>query len=204
MSPLSLVGTNLRCDRGSRTVFAGVSFAVAAGCALALTGPNGAGKTSLLRLVAGLVPHADGELKLKGGDGERTIGEQSHYFGHHDALKPALTVTENLAFWMRALGGAPGSSLGAALDAVALSGLAELPAQYLSEGQRRRLALARLLAVSRPLWLLDEPTAALDADAQARLFALIAAHLAGGGMALVATHVPLAIASAELKLGAAA
>lgn len=204
MPRLSLVATNLRCDRGGRTVFEGVSFAVAAGGALALTGPNGAGKTSLLRLVAGLVPRAGGDLILEGGDGEYTIGEQTHYLGHHDAVKPTLTVAENLAFWSRALGGSAGLSRSVALDAVALGGLANLPAQVLSEGQRRRLALARLLAVRRPLWLLDEPLTALDADAQTRLVALIDAHLKGGGLALVATHAALAFATAELKLGGAA
>lgn len=135
--------------------------------------------------------------------------EQAHYLGHQDALKPSLTVRENLAFWADFLGGANAAGASAdvvtdALAAVGLADLADLPAGYLSAGQRRRLSLARLLAVPRPLWLLDEPTAALDTAAQARLAELMQAHLTGGGMILVATHGPLGLDGArELRLGAA-
>jgi heme exporter protein A len=199
-SPQRLVGERLICERGGREVFRDVSFSLDAGRALALVGPNGAGKSSLLRLTAGLVRPAGGTLVLEGFDSELTVGEQAHYLGHLDALKPALTVAENLDFWIRALGGGPGLGCGAALERVGLTRLVDLPAQYLSAGQRRRLALARLLVVHRPLWLLDEPTTALDIASQGRLFELIAAHLAEGGLVMAATHQPLAVATDELKL----
>jgi heme exporter protein A len=181
-------------------VFAGIGFAVAGGEGLLVTGPNGAGKSSLLRMVAGLVPIAAGRLALGGGDPERTVPEQAHYLGHQDALKPSLTVSENLGFWARYLGGQAGT--GEALAAVGLDGLADLPAAYLSAGQRRRLSIARLLAVTRPIWLLDEPTSALDREAQERLEGLMRGHLAGGGLIVAATHGPLGLEGAkELRLG---
>ena len=155
--------------------------------ALLVTGPNGAGKSSLLRLVAGLVQPAQGRLALDGGDPELTIGEQSHYLGHQDALKSSLSVRENLAFWAEFLGNTgPKVKVDAALAAVGLAELAGLPALYLSAGQRRRLSLARLIAIPRPIWLLDEPTSALDAAAQSSLADLMRAHLAGGGLLLAA------------------
>jgi heme exporter protein A len=195
--------------RGERIVFSGLSFRITAGEALILLGRNGAGKSSLLRLVAGLLRPAAGTITLDGGDAELSIGEQAHYLGHQDALKPSLSVRENLTFWADFLGGAKPSVAGAdavadALAAVGLGDLADLPAGYLSAGQRRRLSLARLLLVPRPLWLLDEPTAALDAAAQAGLADLMQTHLAGGGLILVATHGPLGLDGAqELRLGAA-
>jgi heme exporter protein A len=195
--------------RGERIVFSGLSFRITAGEALILLGRNGAGKSSLLRLVAGLLRPAAGTITLDGGDAELSIGEQAHYLGHQDALKPSLSVRENLTFWADFLGGAKPPIAGAdavadALAAVGLGDLADLPAGYLSAGQRRRLSLARLLAVPRPLWLLDEPTAALDTAAQARLADLMQTHLAGGGLILVATHGPLGLDGAqELRLGAA-
>jgi heme exporter protein A len=198
---MELKGQDITCVRGERTVFAGLSFRVGAGEALLLLGPNGAGKSSLLRLVAGLLPPAAGRIDLAGGEAELSVGEQAHYLGHHDALKPSLTVAENLAFWAEFLGGAPARA-GEALTAVGLDELADLPAAYLSAGQRRRLSIARLVAVPRPLWLLDEPTAALDAAAQARLAELMRGHLAGGGLILAATHGPLGLDGAqELRLG---
>jgi heme exporter protein A len=190
-------------------VFSGISFSVDSGRALVLTGPNGAGKSSLLRMIAGLIRPAEGRLALKGGDAEMSLGEQAHYVGHLDPLKPALTVTENLSFWARFLNGkASPADLGLAergLDAVGLADLADLPAGYLSAGQRRRLSLARLLAVPRPIWLLDEPTTALDAASQERLRALMQDHLVGSGMLLAATHGPLGLTDCgELRLGAPA
>src|SRR5262249_59169361 len=136
-----------------------------------------------------------GRLALEGGDPELTIGEQAHYLGHQDAFKPSLSVRENLQFWADFLGGA--ADLGEPLRAVGLDALADLPAAYLSAGQRRRLSIARLLAVKRPLWLLDEPTSTLDAAAQARLGDIMRAHLAGGGIILAATHGPLQLDGAR-------
>ena len=196
---LKLLATDLACVRGGRQVFRNLSFTVGAGDALVVTGPNGVGKSSLLRLIAGLVRPVEGQLALEGGDPELTIAEQAHYLGHQDALKPSLTVSENLAFWTDFLGSGPPKG---ALAAVGLDALAQLPALYLSAGQRRRLSLARLIAVERPIWLLDEPTSALDTAAQGMLADLMRTHLAGGGLILAATHGPLGLEGAnELRLG---
>jgi heme exporter protein A len=197
---MRLAASNLACHRGGREVFAGVSFAVASGEALAVTGRNGAGKSSLLRTVVGLVRVAQGSLTLEGGDGELTIAEQAHYLGHQDALKPSLSVAENLTFWAGFLG-RKAADIGAALAAVGLDSLADLPAAYLSAGQRRRLSIARLVAVKRPIWLLDEPMSTLDIAAQDRLGGLMRVHLAEDGLILAATHGPLPIAATrELRL----
>jgi heme exporter protein A len=201
---MRLLGSDLACFRGGRQVFAGLSFTVAAGDALVVLGPNGVGKSSLLRLVAGLVTRTGGALSLEGGNPELTTGEQAHYLGHLDALKPSLTVEENLTFWSRFLGGGEDAQapLQTALAAVGLDGIAQLPAAYLSAGQRRRLSIARLIAVKRPIWLLDEPTAALDTAAQAHLAGIMAQHLAGGGLILAAAHGPIGLQAAqELRLG---
>jgi heme exporter protein A len=200
---MRLEGRRLVCIRGGREVFGGLSFSVAGGEALLVTGRNGAGKSSLLRMIAGLVRTAGGQLAISDADPERSIAEQAHYLGHQDALKPSLTVAENLVFWARYLGGAGPPD--AALAAVGLAALADLPAAYLSAGQRRRLSIARLLAVKRPVWLLDEPTSALDREAQATLADLMRGHLSGGGMILAATHGPIGLeGTRELRLGAAA
>jgi heme exporter protein A len=196
---IRLSATGLGCIRGSRDVFSDISFRLSSGEALALVGPNGAGKSSLLRLIAGLLPAAGGEIALEGGGGDLSLAEQAHYLGHQDALKPSLTVAENLAFWTRYLGA--GAEIGPALRTVGLDTLADLPAAYLSAGQRRRLSLARLVAVKRPVWLLDEPTSALDAAAQERLADLMRGHLMGGGIIIAATHGPLGIEARELRLG---
>jgi len=203
---MRLVADNLACRRGGRLVFTGVSFTAAAGEALLVTGRNGAGKSTLLRLLAGLLPPAAGRLGCEGGDPERSVGEQAHYVGHLDALKPGLSVRDNLAFWA-AWGGADDAQMDARVDpalaALTLHSLADLPAAYLSAGQRRRLALARLVAVRRPIWLLDEPTAALDVTAQAELARLMRDHLTGGGLIVAATHGPIGLeATRELRIGA--
>jgi heme exporter protein A len=198
---MRLEASDLACVRGGREVFGGLAFSVAGGEALLVTGPNGAGKSSLLRMIAGLVRIAGGRLAMADADPERTIPEQAHYLGHQDALKPSLTVAENLQFWTRYLGGAEACM--AALSAVGLDGLADLPAAYLSAGQRRRLSIARLVAVKRPIWLLDEPTSALDRQAQETLAGLMRQQLAGGGLILAATHGPIGLdRTKELRLGA--
>ena len=198
---MRLSGTDLVCVRGDREVFAGIGFSLAAGEALTITGRNGSGKSSLLRMIAGLLRAVSGRLTLEGGEPERNIAEQAHYLGHQDALKPSLTVQENLAFWADYLGPAKNPPE-TALAATGLEALAALPAAYLSAGQRRRLSLARLLAVHRPIWLLDEPHAALDSAAQTRLVEIMRQHLDGGGLIVAAVHGPLGIEGAkELRLG---
>jgi heme exporter protein A len=173
---------------------------VEAGQLLQLTGPNGAGKSSLLRLIAGLTEMTAGRLELEGNSDDLTIGQRCHLIGHLDAHKPALTVRENLAFWNDYLGG---GDIEAALAAFRLEPLSAYPAQYLSAGQKRRLALSRLALIPRLIWLLDEPTVGLDTASQERLQVLLENHLAAGGMAIAATHVPLPVAAqVQLRLGA--
>jgi heme exporter protein A len=195
-----LEARDLACLRGERVVFAGLSFTLEAGGALLLMGANGAGKSSLLRLLAGLLPAAEGALLWAGQPALADRAEHARrlrYLSHQDALKPALTARENLLFFARLWGG----EVEAALAALELGPLAELPARVLSAGQRRRLALARLALAPAPLWLLDEPTVGLDTASVERLGALLARHRAGGGMVIAATHLPLPLPQAmELRL----
>ena len=200
---MRLSGRGVRCVRGGREVFSGLDFAASAGEALAVTGRNGSGKTSLLRVIAGLLTPDGGSIGLEGGEGELTLPEQAHFLGHRDALKPALSVVENLAFWQEFLGGEV-SDAAASLAEVGLDHATHLPAAFLSAGQRRRLSIARLLAARRPIWLLDEPTNALDTSGQAMFAALMGDHLARGGLIIAATHAPLGIAARELRIGDAA
>jgi len=197
---MRLSGRGVRCVRGGREVFSGLDFEASNGEALAVVGPNGSGKTSLLRLIAGLLAPADGSIALEGGEVELTLAEQSHYLGHRDALKPALSVSENLRFWRDFLGGMT-SDLAENLAIVELDHAARLPAAYLSAGQRRRLSIARLLTVRRPVWLLDEPTNALDTAGQKLFSTLMGDHLARGGLIIAATHMPLGIAARTLRVG---
>ena len=199
---MRLAGRGIRCVRGGREVFAALDFEVASGEALAITGANGAGKTSLLRLIAGLLTVAAGSIDLAGGEAELSLPEQAHYLGHRDALKPALSVLENLTFWRDFLGGEV-SDPAESLTAVGLDHAARLPAAYLSAGQRRRLSIARLLAVRRPVWLLDEPTNALDTAGQSLFAGLMQDHLARGGLIIAATHAPLGLPARELRIGGA-
>ena len=200
---MQLRAEELACNRGGRSVFQGLNFSLETGEAMVVTGRNGAGKSSLLRVIAGLVRIAVGRLTLDGGEPDTPLAEQAHYLGHQDAMKPSLTVRENLHFWAEFFG-ADRDAVGAALSTVDLSPLADLPAAYLSAGQRRRLSIARLVAVPRPIWLLDEPTSALDAPSQKRLAELMRDHLAGGGMIIAAAHGPIGLERArELRMGAA-
>jgi heme exporter protein A len=196
--------SDLTVDRGGRRVIAGLSFDAPAGASLIVTGPNGAGKTSLLRALAGFLPVESGAFALEGGDPDLTAGEQAHYLGHAEGVKGALTAGENLAFAAAMLGGDPARPAQlAALAALGLAHAIDFPTRLLSAGQKRRVALARLLMARRPLWLLDEPTTALDVAAQAALAAIMKAHVNGGGILIAAVHGDLGLDGArELRLGA--
>ncbi|WP_213773939.1 heme ABC exporter ATP-binding protein CcmA [Bradyrhizobium sp. dw_78] len=199
---MRLLGRAVRCVRGGREVFSGLDFEVFSGGTLAVTGPNGSGKTTLLRIIAGLLAPAAGSIGLEGGGDELTLPDQAHYLGHRDAMKPALTVLENLSFWRDFLGGGAYDAR-ECLAAVELDHAIHLPAAYLSAGQRRRLSIARLLVTRRPIWLLDEPTSALDTAGQALSMRLMSEHLARGGLIIAATHAPLGVPAQELRIGGA-
>lgn len=193
---MHLVADQLCVDRGERRIVSGVSFAAQSGQALVITGPNGAGKSTLLKAIAGLLPMASGTARLEGGDEEQNVGAQCHYLAHNNALKGALTVGENLSFWQGFLG-APRMSVAQALETVRLPGIADLPAAYLSAGQKRRATIARLLVSFRPVWLLDEPTSALDAASSALFADIVRSHLAQGGIAVAATHLDLGLENVQ-------
>jgi heme exporter protein A len=203
---MRLEGWDLAMERGGRRLFSGLGFEAEAGSALIVTGPNGAGKSSLLRGLSGFLPFQAGRFALTGGDAERSVGEQAHYLGHADALKSTLTAGENLAFWAGALGGdLRREACRSALAKVGLAHVIDFPARALSAGQRRRVALARLLVVCRPLWLLDEPTTALDAAAQGAFAAIMQSFMDEGGIVVAATHAPLGLElTKEVRLGPAA
>ena len=195
MTLLSVSG--LSVARGDRVLFEGLSFDLAAGEAIALTGANGAGKTSLLRAVAGLLRPRAGEI-LHAGEGEPRDG--LHLVGHQDGLKASRLAGDELAFQARWLG-ADAAGFSRALERLELRRLLPLEVRKLSAGQRRRLALARLVAAPRPLWLLDEPLAPLDGVWRGRIGELMAEHLAGGGAILAAVHDPLPIPARALEIG---
>ncbi len=209
---MHLVAENLTVQRGGRAVLDGVSLRVAGGEALLLLGANGAGKTTLLRTLAGLIRPLSGRVRIDGAVAEQSVGEQCHFVGHTNAIKPSLTTAENIEFWGAYLGSVeperapdakPDPALDWALERLGLGDLRDVPAGYLSAGQKRRLGLARLLVARRPIWLLDEPTVSLDAASVALFAGIVAEHLAGGGIVVAATHVPLGLTGAhELRLGA--
>jgi heme exporter protein A len=198
---LRLIANHLACERGGRLVFKDVSFELKSGELMALRGANGAGKSSLLRLLAGLNIQASGRVELEQGAADASLAEQTHYIGHAEANKPALTVAENLKFWTEFLGSVWDD---AALETFKLVPLADDQALLLSAGQKRRLALTRLVVAPRKLWLLDEPTVGLDAASLSHLQLLITKHLNAGGMVIAATHTELGVrASRELLMGQA-
>ncbi len=190
-------GTQLTCVRGERTVFHGLDFHVDAGGLLLLTGPNGSGKSSLLRLMCGLLEPTMGEIIW---NNENTQIERDdhnarlHYVGHHDAIKPMLSVAENISFWAEMHNNNGGGKqavkqrVKSALERLGIAHLSDVPARYLSAGQTRRCALARILASPATLWLLDEPTTALDVETIATLETIIADHRKDGGIAIISTH----------------
>ncbi|WP_295559118.1 heme ABC exporter ATP-binding protein CcmA [uncultured Hyphomicrobium sp.] len=198
---------HLTVERGTRTVISDLSFTARAGEALLVVGPNGAGKTTLIRTIAGFIPPSAGVISLKGDTSDRDIAELSHYVGHLTGVKSNLTAAENLAFWAAYLEGgdraAVSDKVDHALSLFGLGALADYPAGLLSAGQKRRLGLARLSVAARPIWLLDEPTVSLDAASTELLAGLIQEHLAGGGLVIAATHLPLGLEEPTyLRLGA--
>jgi heme exporter protein A len=200
---LRLTAIDIGCERGGREILSRLSLSVAAGELLAVTGPNGSGKSSLLRLLGGLLRPSAGEIRLEPED-DLPRAQRVHYLGHLDGLKDGFTVAENLDFW-RKLDDRPDRPALEALEAVGLRALAETPVHYLSAGQRRRVAIARLLVTRRPVWLLDEPSAGLDAAAEGRLGAIIGAAQDSGTIVIAASHQSLPVVpTATLQLGAAA
>jgi heme exporter protein A len=194
---MRLIADNLSGERGGEQIFSGVGFALEAGESLVVTGPNGAGKSTLLRILAGLLPPSCGAVGIAGG-GETfpTVAAASHYLGHENAMKTALTVSENLGFWQEFLGRRH-LECSEALEIVGLGDIGHLPFGYLSTGQRRRVSIARLLVSYRPVWLLDEPTAGLDQASEHQFAALMKAHLDDGGIIVAATHQPLGLEGAK-------
>lgn len=193
---MKLNGKGIGCIRGGRHVLDNVNFMAEEYVPLMVKGPNGAGKSTLLRLVAGLVEYQEGGLTWLRDDGE-PVGpdvEPSslfHYVGHLDVVKQAFTVAENLSFWAD-LYGVPGD-VDVALERMDLVYLRDVPGAYLSAGQKRRAALARLLIGKRPLWIMDEPTVSLDVEGVAMVVGLMKEHCAAGGMLMVTTHVEIGL-----------
>jgi len=192
--PAQFSGEKLICVRGERTVFRGLDFSMTAGDALILIGPNGAGKSSLLRMMAGLLQPAAGEMLWTQGDEGENVhddmdvhGARLHYVGHHDAVKPVLTAAENIGFWAH-IRGQGEDAIKDALDVFDIQHLYDVPGRFLSAGQKRRVNLARIIAAPAPLWLLDEPTTALDKATIKRLEDAIQAHRDAGGMVVLSTH----------------
>lgn len=192
--PMRLIVSGLTGGRGGEALFAGLTFAIEGGEALVVTGPNGVGKSTMLRMIAGLLAPDAGDIRVEGlPEGAEQIREVCHYLGHRNGMKRELTVRENLDFWAALPGASNGVTVEEAAGRVGLPQLLHLPFGYLSAGQQRRIALAKLLVTSRPIWVLDEPTGALDMRSEAMFAEMVNAHLDSGGLALIATHQPLAI-----------
>lgn len=196
-----LAVVQVQCRRGARTLLSDVSFDVACGQIVELRGANGSGKTTLMRVLAGLTPPSGGTLYWQSAPltpGAEAYVRQMAYLGHQNALSAELSATENLRFFRHLQGGAmrePSETL----HAWGLAHVAHHPVRRLSQGQRRRLALARVWSRQCRLWLLDEPCAALDDDGAKLLDARLTEHLERGGMAVVATHRPLGVPAAALR-----
>lgn len=189
---MRLGAENLAGDRGGETIFAGLSFEVSSGEALIVTGPNGSGKSTLLRIICGLLAPEAGKIELLEDRAALPVRAACHYLGHQNAMKPALSVRENLLFWQK-FNGSARFDIDEALEAVDLPGVEHLPFGYLSTGQKRRVSIAKLLISHRPLWIVDEPTAGLDKASESRFAELMRDHMRDGGMVIAATHIPLGL-----------
>lgn len=194
---MRLTVSDLGGDRGGQPVFSGINFHLVSAEGLVVTGPNGTGKSTLLRVIAGLLPAARGRIEFEGEDTSADLATALHYLGHQNAMKTALSVNENLRFW-RDFAGEAHLTVGEALEMVGLGEIGHLPFAYLSTGQKRRAAIAKLLVNYRPVWLLDEPTAGLDRASEDQFTALMQAHLEDGGIVIAATHLPLGLAGVKL------
>ena len=187
--------------RGEERIFSGITFSLSAADALVVTGRNGSGKSTLIRTIAGLLPKDSGEVEVSlNGEKAPRAAEACHYLGHRNAMKRELSVEENLVFWKRFLGdfeGGVGMEPEAAAEALGLASILHLPFGYLSAGQQRRMAMAKLLTAWRPIWLLDEPTAALDGQSEEIFAGLMRAHREKGGIVIAATHQELGLAEAK-------
>jgi heme exporter protein A len=194
-----LIADQLNLIRNERRLFCNISFILQKGEALILTGANGSGKSSLLRACLGFLNFHSGSIRLEGGT-DAPLTAHCHYIGHQDGLKNSLTARENLEFWAKMLG-EEGYLPKSALEQLTLGHIADIPAGYLSAGQKRRVALARLLVAQRPIWMLDEPTTALDSATQHLFATICSSHLAQGGLILAATHMDLGFAAQHVNLG---
>lgn len=198
---MSFEAGEITAERGGRLALTAPAFAVPDGAACRLVGPNGAGKSTLLRVIAGLLPMRTGDASYRGarlGEDREGFAQLVAYAGHRDAVKPALTVRENLSHWAAIYGG---GGVDAALARFSLEHIADAPAAYCSAGQQRRLGLARLLVMDRPLWLLDEPTVSLDAASVTVFAGAVAEHCRAGGVAIAATHIEIGLPEGpELRL----
>ena len=192
---MRLVADGLGGERGGTELFSGITFVLKPGEGMAVTGPNGAGKTTLLRVLAGLLRQSSGSVAILDDNG-LPVPDALHFLGPLNAMKDQLTAAENLAFWQGFLPSCDGTkmmSANEALEAVRLPHVSDIPFGYLSTGQKRRVAIARLLCVHRPVWLVDEPTSGLDKASEQLFAALASSHLKSGGILVAATHLPLGI-----------